>query len=87
MNAEQQIELTTAERSFLREYARLASGRRFYSPTLQQLADAIGCSKSYAFLLSRQLATKGYVDIHPESSRSVELRRLEDGTEVQPWYA
>lgn len=79
--------LTDAEVAVVEAYVRIANGRRFYSPTLSELALVTGYSRAQVHNLARQLEQKGWMHIHRGSKRSLELMRLADGTEVDPWYA
>lgn len=79
--------LTDAEVAVVEAYVRIAHGRRFYSPTISELSLSTGYSRTYVHQVARQLEEKGWMRIHRESKRALELMRLADGTGVDPWYA
>lgn len=79
--------LTEPQRRWIEGYTSVASGRRFFSPTLEEIADAASMCRSRAYQISQELESKGYVIRHSGGSRNLELVKLADGTEVPRWFA
>ena len=79
--------LTEAQQRWIGAYLQVANGRRFFSPTLDEIAEAASICKSRAYQIGNELVEKGYVVRHVGGSRNLELVRRQDGTEVPRWFA
>lgn len=79
--------LTEPQERWIAAYLKVANGRRFFAPSLEDIAEQGGMCRTRAYQLSKELEAKGYVIRHVGGSRNLELVKLADGTEVPRWFA
>jgi hypothetical protein len=79
--------LTEPQTRWIAAYLKVAAGRRFFAPSLEDIADAASMCRSRACQLGKELEAKGYVVRHIGGARNLELVKLADGTEVKRWFA